>query len=170
MLEALSEIEKKIGEFQCILPVAESLDFDEVLRKASSSPVHVAVVPEQFLESVRASDAAVIASGTASLQTGLALKPFVIVYRVSPLTYMIARLLAETKYIGMVNVLADKEIVPELLQNKFTVSSITDYAVRLLQDNDYRGTMIDELKKIGHQLGEPGAYRRSAKCIEDFIN
>ena len=170
MLEALPEIEKKIGEFQCILPVAESLDFDEVRRKASSSSVYVAVVPEQFLESVRASDAAVIASGTASLQTGLALKPFVIVYRVSPLTYMIARLLAETKYIGMVNVLADKEIVPELLQNEFTVSSITDHAVRLLQDHDYRGTMISELKKIGLKLGEPGAYRRAAKCIEDFIN
>ena len=170
MLEALPEIEKKIGEFQCILPVAESLDFDEVRRKASSSSVYVAVVPEQFLESVRASDAAVIASGTASLQTGLALKPFVIVYRVSPLTYMIARFLAETKYIGMVNVLADKEIVPELLQNEFTVSSITDHAVRLLQDHDYRGTMISELKKIGLKLGEPGAYRRAAKCIEDFIN
>ena len=170
MLEALPEIEKKIGEFQCILPVAESLDFDEVRRKASSSSVYVAVVPEQFLESVRASDAAVIASGTASLQTGLALKPFVIVYRVSPLTYMIARLLAETKYIGMVNVLADKEIVPELLQNEFTVSSITDHAVRLLQDHDYRGTMISELKKIGLKLGEPGAYRRAAKCIENFIN
>ncbi len=170
MLEALPEIEKKIGEFQCILPVAESLDFDEVRRKASSSSVYVAVVPEQFLESVRASDAAVIASGTASLQTGLALKPFVIVYRVSPLTYMIARLLAETKYIGMVNVLADKEIVPELLQNEFTVSSITDHAVRLLQDHDYRGTMIGELNKIGLKLGEPGAYRRAAKCIEDFIN
>ena len=98
------------------------------------------------------------------------MKPFFIVYRVSPLTYMIARLLAETKYIGMVNVLADKEIVPELLQNKFTVSSITDYVVRLLQDNDYRGTMISELKKIRHQLGEPGAYRRAAKCIENFIN
>ena len=170
MLGALPEIEKKIGEFQCILPVAESLDFDEVRRKASSSSVYVAVVPEQFLESVRASDAAVIASGTASLQTGLALKPFVIVYRVSQLTYMIARLLADTKYIGMVNVLADKEIVPELLQNEFTVSSITDHAVRLLQDHDYRGTMISELKKIGLKLGEPGAYRRAAKCIEDFIN
>ena len=159
-----------IGEFQCILPVAESLAFDEVQRKASSSPVHVAVVTEQFLNSVRASDAAVLASGTASLQTGLALKPFVIVYRVSPLTFMIARLLAETKYIGIVNVLAEKKIVPELLQNEFSVSSITDHAARLLQDHDYRGTMIGELEKIGHQRGEPGAYRRAAKCIEDFIN
>ena len=170
MLDALTEIEKIIGEFQCIVPLAESLDFDQFRSKSESSSVHLTVVRGQFMESVMACDAAVIASGTASLQTGLALKPFVIVYRVSPLTYMIARLLAETKYIGMVNVLADKEIVPELLQNKFTVSSITDYAVRLLQDNDYRGTMINELKKIGHQLGEPGAYRRAAKCIEDFIN
>ena len=69
----------------------------------------------------------------------------------------------------MVNVLADKEIVPELLQNKFTVSNITDHAVRLLQDNDYRGTMINELKNRA-KLGEPGAYKRAAKCIEDFIN
>ncbi len=82
---------------------------------------------------------------------------------------MIARLLAETKYIGMVNVLANKEIVPELLQSDFTVKSITDHVVRLLQDHDYRETMIGELKKIGQKLGEPGAYKRAAKCIEDFI-
>ncbi|MBG55732.1 MAG: lipid-A-disaccharide synthase [Deltaproteobacteria bacterium] len=170
MLEALPEIEKKIGEFQCIIPVAESLDFDEVQRKALTSSVNLKVVPEQFIESVKACDAAIISSGTASLQTGLALKPFVIVYRVSPLTYMIAQTLAQTKYIGMVNILADKEIVPELIQNKFNVSSITDNAVRLLQDHDYRGTMIGELKKIGGKLGEPGAYKRAALCIEDFIN
>ena len=170
MLEALPEIEKKIGEFQCIIPVAESLDFDEVLSKTKSSAVHLKVVSGKFMESVLACDAAVIASGTASLQTGLALKPFVIVYRVSQLTFKIARLLAETKYIGMVNVLADREIVPELLQNEFTVSNITDHAVRLLQDHDYRGTMIGELKKIGQKLGETGAYGRAAKCIEEFIN
>jgi lipid-A-disaccharide synthase len=110
MLEALPEIEKKIGEFQCIIPLAESLDFDQVRSKSKSSSVHLKVVKGQFKESVMACDAAVIASGTASLQTGLALKPFVIIYRVSPLTFMIARLLAQTKYIGMVNVLAKKEM------------------------------------------------------------
>ncbi len=169
MLEALPEIEKKIGEFQCIIPLAESLDFDELRSKSESSSVHLTVVRGQFMESVMACDAAIIASGTASLQTGLALKPFVIVYRVSPLTFMIARLLAETKYIGMVNVLANKEIVPELLQSEFTARSITDHVVRLLQDHDYRETMIGELKNIGQNLGEPGAYKRAAKCIEDFI-
>ncbi len=170
MLEALPEIEKKIGEFQCIIPVAESLNFDEVQSKTQFSSVHLTVVSEQFMESIKACDAAIIASGTASLQTGLALKPFVIVYRVSQLTYIIARLLAETKYIGMVNILADKKIVPELIQNEFTVNSLTDHAVRLLQDHEFRGTMIGELKKIGQKLGEPGAYIRAANCIEEFIN
>ena len=170
MLEALPEIENKIGQFHCVIPIAESLDFEEVRIKTLSSSVKLTLVPEQFLESVNACDAAIIASGTASLQTGLALKPFVIVYSVSPLTYMIARILSHTKYIGMVNILADKEIVPELLQNKFTVSGIVNQAVRLLQDNDYRETMIGELKKIGKKLGEPGAYKRAALCIEDFIN
>ena len=170
MLEALPKIEKIIGEFQCILPVAETLDFDEIQSKAQFSSVNLKVVPEQFMASIRACDAAIIASGTASLQTGLALKPYVIVYRVSKMTYMIAKLLAETKYIGMVNVLADRKIVPELLQNEFTANNLTDYAVRLLQDNDYRGTMIGELEKIGQKLGKPGAYRRAAECIEKFIN
>ncbi len=170
LLRALPEIEKKIGKFQCILPVTETLNYDEVRNKTESSAVPVTMVPEQFIESIRACDAAVIASGTASLQTGLALKPFVIVYHVAPLTYLIARLLADTKYIGLVNVLADKEIVPELLQNQFTVSRITDVAVRLLQDQDYRGTMISELKKIGPMLGENGAYSKAAKCIENLIN
>ncbi len=128
LLRALPEIEKKIGKFQCILPVTETLNYDEVRNKTESS-AHVA-----------------------------------------PLTYLIARLLADTKYIGLVNVLADKEIVPELLQNQFTVSRITDVAVRLLQDQDYRGTMISELKKIGPKLGETGAYSKAAKCIEHLIN
>lgn len=170
LLAALPGIEKKIGKFQCILPVAESLDFDEVRNKTESSTVPVTLIPEQFIESIRACDAAVIASGTASLQTGLALKPFVIVYRVAPLTYLIARLLADTKYIGLVNVLADKEIVPELLQNEFTVSRITEETVRLLQDEDYRGTMISELNKIGPKLGDSGAYSKAAQCIEKAIN
>ena len=98
------------------------------------------------------------------------MKPFLIVYKVSPLTFWLARHLSQTKYIGLVNILGEKEIVPELLQNDFNISNIAEKAIRILQDQDYRGTMIGELGKIGHQLGKPGAYRRAAKCIENFIN
>jgi lipid-A-disaccharide synthase len=94
----------------------------------------------------------------------------VIVYQVSPLTYRIARYLSETEYVGLVNVLAEKEIVPELLQNNFTVSKVTEIAVRLLQDEDYRATMISQLKSTRTKLGEAGAYDKAGRCIENVLS
>ena len=170
LLEALPQIQQKTGEIQCILPVAESLDLKEIRKLTDTSSVPVTLVPEQFIETIQACDAAIVASGTASLQTALALKPFVIVYQVSPLTYQIARYLAETEYVGLVNVLAEKEIVPELLQNNFTVSKVTEIAVRLLQDEDYRATMISQLKSTRTKLGEAGAYDKAARCIENVLS
>ncbi|MBL4823813.1 MAG: lipid-A-disaccharide synthase, partial [SAR324 cluster bacterium] len=84
-------------------------------------------------------------------------------------TFRIARYLANTKYIGLVNVLAEKEIVPELLQNDFTVSKVAETTVRLLQDKVYRDRMIDELKSIRGKLGESGAYEKAARCIENML-
>ena len=170
MLEALPQIQQKTGKIQCILPVAESLDLKEIRKLTDTSSVPVTLVPEQFIETIQACDAAIVASGTASLQTALALKPFVIVYQVSPLTYRIARYLAETEYVGLVNVLAGEKIVPELLQNNFTVSNVTEIAVRLLQDEDYRATMISKLKSTHTKLGEAGAYDKAARCIGNVLS
>ena len=169
LLKALKQIQNKVGEINCILPVAESLNFKDVEKDVKLAKVPVTLIPEHFIESIQACDAAVVASGTASLQTGLALKPFAIVYRVAPLTFRIARYLANTKYIGLVNVLAEKEIVPELLQNDFTVSKVAETTVRLLQDKVYRDRMIDELKSIRGKLGESGAYDKAARCIENML-
>jgi len=170
MLEALPKIKEKTGDIQFLLPVAETLDLKEIRKLTEESSVTVSLVSDQFIETILASDAAIVASGTATLQTALALKPFAIVYRVSPLTYRIARYLAETDYIGLVNVLGEREIVPELLQNDFTVTNVTNIAVRLLQDDAYRATMIEQLKNTRTKLGEPGAYDKAASCIVNTIN
>ena len=169
LLESLPHVQEQVGEINCIMPVAESLDLVEVKKIIECSSVTVTLIPEQFIEAIQACDAAVVASGTASLQTGLALKPFAIVYRVAPLTFRIARYLADTKFIGLVNILAEKEIVPELLQNDFTAEKVADTAVRLLQDKDYRERMISELKTTRAKLGEPGAYEKAARCIENTL-
>ena len=171
LLESLPHIQEQVGELNCIMPVAESLELTEVKELIESSIVPVTLIAEQFIETIQACDAAVVASGTASLQTGLALKPFAIVYQVAPLTFRIARYLADTKFIGLVNILAEKEIVPELLQNDFTAEKVAETAVRLLQDKDYRERMISELQNIRAKLGEPGAYEKAARCIENtFFN
>ncbi|MDE0792904.1 MAG: lipid-A-disaccharide synthase [SAR324 cluster bacterium] len=169
LLESLPHVQEQVGEINCIMPVAESLDLVEVKKIIECSSVTVTLIPEQFIEAIQACDAAIVASGTASLQTGLALKPFAIVYRVAPLTFRIARYLADTKFIGLVNILAEKEIVPELLQNDFTAEKVADTAVRLLQDKDYRERMISELKTTRAKLGEPGAYEKAARCIENTL-
>jgi len=167
LLKGLPHIQEQVGKINCIMPVAESLDIVEVKKITECSSVTVTLIQEQFIEAIQACDAAVVASGTASLQTGLALKPFAIVYRVAPLTFRIARYLADTKFIGLVNILAEKQIVPELLQNDFTAEKVAETAVRLLQDKDYRERMISELKTTRAKLGEPGAYEKAARCIEN---
>ena len=69
----------------------------------------------------------------------------------------------------MVNVLAEKEIVPELIQNNFNIRNITEKAIRILQDQDYRAKMINELKTTRKKLGKRGAYQRAALCINNFL-
>ena len=95
------------------------------------------------------------------------MKPFAIVYQVSQITFWIARYLANTRFIGLVNILAGKEIVPELLQNDFNSKKVAETGIRLLQDKDYRENMISELEKTRSMLGDPGAYEKAARCIEN---
>ena len=121
--------------------------------------------PGGFQASVQASDVVLVASGTASLQTGLALTPNVVVYRVSALTYRIAQALAQVEHIGLVNVLSKKEVVPELLQDRFTPERVAEQAARLLQDAPSRERMIASLQNVRNLLGQPGAYQRAAEFI-----
>ena len=169
MVKALPHILKVTGDIQFILPLAESLNIKEAKKLIGSSPVPIKIIKEKFFESIHSCDAAMVASGTASLQTGLALKPFLIVYKVSPLTFWIARHISKTKYIGIVNILGEKEIVPELLQNDFNISNITEKSIRILQDQDYRARMVEELKKTRKKLGQKGAYQKAANCINEFL-
>ena len=169
ILNAIPYIKKEIGEIEFILPLAESLNLKEVEKMIQSTAVPITIVREHFFESILSCDAAIVASGTASLQAGLALKPFIIVYKVAPLTFWIARILSNTKYIGMVNILAKKEIVPELLQNEFNVRNIAAKSIMILQDQDYRVKIISELKKIKKMLGEKKAYNRAALSIKKFL-
>ena len=169
LIKTLPHIMKVTGEIQCILPIEDSIDLKEVRSMIETSTVPIKLIKNKFIESIQACDVAIVASGTASLQTGIALKPFIIVYQVSPLTFKIARLLSHTKYIGMVNILAGKEIVPELIQNNFNINNVANKVIRILQDKDYRAKMISDLKITRKKLGTPGAYRRAARCIEDFL-
>ena len=154
---------------QVLLPIADTLDAEGIRSTLRDAAVPIHLLHGRFSEAIRACDAAIVASGTASLQTALALAPNVLIYRVAPLTYWLARKLAQVQHMGMANVLAQREIIPELLQDDCTPTRIAAAITPLLCDPEVRSRMVADLEPIRQQLGEPGAYVRAVQALLDFL-
>ena len=104
--------------------------------------------------------ASVVASGTATVEAALIGNPFVVVYRVSRLTYAIARRLVKVPHVAMANLIAGKRVVPELIQNDFTAANIVQHLSQLLPDGPARQSMMKELAAIREALhAHPAAGR-----------
>lgn len=103
-----------------------------------------------------------VASGTATLETCLFGVPMVIVYRVSPVSYWLARMLVDIEHIGIVNILADKRIVPEFVQQDACVQKVLPAALELMDDTPARAHMLEDLAAVKASLGGPGASARAA--------
>ena len=112
-----------------------------------------------------AADVVLTASGTATVQAALHGRPMVIVYRLSPMTYAIGRSLVRVKTYGMVNLVAGRRIVPELIQDDFTPEKVAREAVSLLTDTARAETMRRDLAEVRDRLGSPGASQRAAAAI-----
>jgi lipid-A-disaccharide synthase len=109
--------------------------------------------------------AAMVASGTATLESAFFGLPFVLVYKVSWPTYFAARLMMRTRFLGMPNVLADREIVPEFLQHEARPKSIAAALLHLMDDPAARQQMVVEFAGVIEKLGETGASERAARAI-----
>lgn len=111
----------------------------------------------------------IVASGTATLETALFGVPFVIVYRVGPLNYWLARWLVDIEHIGIVNILAGRGIVPEFIQHDAAPAAILPRALALIGDGPERGAMISELRAVRGALGAGGASDRAAAAVLGVI-
>jgi lipid-A-disaccharide synthase len=110
-------------------------------------------------------NAGMVASGTATLEAVLSQLPFVLIYRVAWLTYLAARLVVKVKYLGMPNVLADREIVPEFIQHKAQPRAIADAVARLLTDKSERARMLSDFAGVAQKLGRGQAGENAADAI-----
>ena len=114
-------------------------------------------------------DAAVVTSGTATLETALFRVPEVVIYKMGELTYQIGRHFVKPKFFSLVNLILDREVVRELLQYRLRYK-IASELHRILEDETYRMVMLDNFSKLRSKLGEPGAYRRLAERISAYVN
>ena len=115
------------------------------------------------------SDVAVVASGTATLEAALCERPMVVVYRVSPLTWIIGKLLVKVPFYSMVNLLASKPLVTELMQSDFTAQNVAAQVEYLLDHPEARDAMARELRMLRSRLGPGGAIGSAADAMLDFL-
>lgn len=165
MLEGMKRLSKEIRELQILIPVAPTLPKELIAELCESSPLPITVVEGEIYEVFRASDVAVVASGTATLQGTLAGTPMVIVYKVSWLTYWLGRWLIHVKAIGLANIIAPEPFIPELIQGDTTPERICEEVRRFLKDDAARKAMKQGLKDVVDRLGGPGASTRAASII-----
>ncbi len=116
-----------------------------------------------------AMDAVVVASGTATLEAGLLLKPMVIIYKTAWLTYWIAKMFVKIPYIGLVNVVAGKKIVEEFIQENATAEHIAAAVEKIFADPNAYGQITNALAQVKSSLGASGASRRAAQIVVDEL-
>jgi lipid-A-disaccharide synthase len=131
------------------------------------APIHV--VEDATYDALGASDLAIVSSGTATVEAALMNAPMIVIYRLAPLTAAIARWLVRTPMFAMVNLIAGKQVVPELVQKDFTPEKVAKEAIRLLDSPEARTEMQRGLAEVRNKLGPPGAIDRAAEIIAAML-
>jgi lipid-A-disaccharide synthase len=171
MLKAARILMTRFRDLQFVLPVAPTLDRDFVRSFVDQSGVSVRMVDGRVYDALKAADAAIVASGTATLETGLMAVPMAIVYRVSALNYFILTKLAPgVKDVGLVNIVAGRRIVPELVQKDSTPGNMADAIAALLDDPAYAQCVRSDLINIRARLGDAGASTRAASVVRELLS
>ncbi len=169
MVEAAHRIQDRIPEVQYLLPVAPTIPDEEIDPVIRNALVPILPVRDSVYEALSISDFVIVASGTASLETAFFGVPMVILYRMSAFTYFLAKRLVRVPHIGLINMIAGKRIVPELVQDEVTPTRITRETLRFMQDSNRARRTSMELKEAVSRLGGPGASARAAAIACDII-
>jgi lipid-A-disaccharide synthase len=167
LMQAVAHL-SKAPERQFVLAVAPGLSraqFEPYL--SAQAPVHL--LEDATYDALGAADVAIVSSGTATIEAALLGVPMIVVYRVSTATAWIARRLMRAPYIAMVNLIAEKRVVPELIQEAFTPEEVAREVEHLLGSPGIRAAMKRDLAEVVRRLGPPGAIDRAADIIAAMI-
>ncbi len=175
ILEAAALIRQAIPQSQFVLPLASTAPGELVegmVKRWSGEGTNrgpLAIISGQSYEALSAAHLAVVASGTATVEAALAATPTVIVYKVSPLTFKVARLLVRVTHVGMANLLAGERLFPELIQDDFTPARLAQEVLNLISDSKRLAAIGAGLARVIGLLAGPGASARAAQVALDLL-
>ena len=153
---------------QFVLALAPGLTTAEIAPYLGSD-FPVKVIEGSTYDAVAAADLAIVSSGTATVETALLGTPMIVVYRVAPFTAAVARRLVRTPMFAMVNLIAGRRVVPELIQDDLTPERVAMEAARLLDSPTERNRMREDLAEVRAKLGAAGAIDRAADIIAAML-
>jgi lipid-A-disaccharide synthase len=168
MAASLPLIRARVPDVQFVVAAAPGLPdplFEPLTRNVGSGFSRTILIREQTDDVLAASDVAITASGTATVQAALHERPMVVVYKLSPLTYRLGKPFVRVDAYAMANLVAGKRVVPELIQENFTAERLAEETIRFLTEREVHARTRDELRRVREKLGEPGASSRAADAV-----
>ena len=166
MLQSAKIIATTLPDCQFLLPIAPTLEPSFVEQcVGTDGPSNLHYTLNNSRDAMRAGDVALVASGTATLETALIGTPMVVMYIVNKINYAIMKRLIKIPDISLVNIVAGKRIVPEYVQHEATPTAMATDVLSLLCDDSRRSNMLAELKKVKELMGDAGASTRVAHLI-----
>ena len=169
LINAAVNLVQHRDDVQFITPIASTLPKDFIKKYTERSPINITITMDSIYNVINACDVIAAASGTVTLQITLMQIPYLIVYKISPITYQILKRIVKFKFAGIANIIANKEVCREFIQNNARPLNISNEIEKLLSDKDYANNMRKELKKIKDQLGNKSGSTEVAQLTTKLI-
>ncbi len=169
-LATIVEVGKQVPNLHVVIPAANSHRKIQILEGLATfeSPILITVLDQNADKAIAASDAVLVASGTATLQTMLWKKPMIVAYRMNTFSYWLISTLATTKWVSLPNILEQRDWVPERLQDAATVEHLSEDVIRALTDMDYRRLFVDRAN-YWHEALALNADKKAADAILSLV-
>ncbi|WP_457623130.1 lipid-A-disaccharide synthase [Persephonella sp.] len=173
LLSSSEKLHKEIDNLHFVIPATPNME-EKIIEFVKGVDLPLTVVTNKDFKSpsyevMSKSYFLIVASGTATLETAIIGNPFIIVYKVSPLTFLIGRILTSINYLGLPNLIADREIVRELLQEECNPETVAEVSLEIIKNKQVYKRIKGDLKLVKEALGEKGAISRTAKLIRDLV-
>ena len=169
MLKACSIMAGKIKNIQFIIAKSPNVNSRLYQRRIKGINLDLKTIENKTYDCLNIADFCMVASGTATLETAVMQKPFIVIYRMNILNYLLYRPQVKIPYICMANIVAGKKIVPEFIQFQATPQKIAEAGLKIIGNPQEKERMRAELAQVKSSLGQTGAAGRAAQIILDFL-
>ena len=170
MVEVAEILSKRIDGVRFAIPVASSVSKSVVETIIRGGMAKFLILSDRLRDVLDEAKLVITASGTVTLEAAIVGTPMIVVYKLSPFSYWLAKRMVRVKHIGLANLVAEKPVVPELIQHEASAEQIAEQAIKMIKDERRLVQMRLELRRVAERLGVPGASKRAAEVALSLLS